>query len=259
MQKISQSLALPAGCLLLTSALLLGGCTKSANQPSSGTTSEAPPAPGPSEATDAAKEVAKPEAGKSETAASTPVPAAPAFDMGVLGKNIYQSDHGVRLLFLRDQRVEMRLPHAPTATDKAKWQIVRGTEAKAVGDHVVFKVDGGGERSLAVQDGGKKLVGAEPAETFTQQKAVSPDGSTYVKDSGVIVRFKGKTATFTDPKDKKSHTANDVKYTADTVSYTDGQGKGAVVRTLSIDSGGMRLTDVTPAQTIAIYTLQEAD
>ena len=77
MQKISQSLAFPAGCLLLSSALLFGGCTKSANQPSSGTTSEAPPAPAASEATDAAKEVAKPETGTAESAASKPVPAAP--------------------------------------------------------------------------------------------------------------------------------------------------------------------------------------
>ena len=220
---------------------LVGACTKSADPSKSSVRSP----------------VSEPKSEPVAVPVATPVaePQIPDFDISLLTKNAYKSDLGTRLLIFRDQRIEPHLPNATNPNDKSSWQIVRGSDAKTQGNQVSFKINGDSERKFAILDGGSKLVSSEPAETFSEQKPISPDGNSYISNSGVLVKFKGAKATFSNPKDNKTRTANDVKYSSEGITYTQTM-PDVVKHILFVYNGGHLLIDVTSGQVITIYTLQ---
>lgn len=236
-------------------AALLASCTKKP-APDAAKESSAEPRQELSKEskTDTAKLVAPPTPVAATTAASSAQTKAPDFDVGPLTRKLFKSDKGTRLLLLRDKRVEIR--HASGSP------IETGTYPPVEGNKLALKMDDGSARSLTIAEGGKSLILDDGKEVFAEQVPLTPDGKTYTSNSGgIVVKFTGNKVLFQKPGSKRPLTGTNVKYNADTVTYTDSESDAEfdVEHTLAIYNGGVVLIDVTPAQVANAYVLKDLE
>lgn len=183
---------------------------------------------------------------------AVPAPRPPAFDCEALRQRAYRSASGARPLFLRDRRVELRRGSAEHP------ELTRGEQAEAIGDTVVFTVVGSGAKvSLKVSAALKTLVGGAPEESFTQVPAISPEGKTYISDTGIKLNFNGAKASYSRAGEKSPWSGTEVTYAENRVTVNEKHGKEVVARVYVVDNGGLVLFDVTPAQVAMLYFLQE--